>query len=114
MKRIYVAGPYTNNDLNIQENNIYKAECIGKKLASRKIQVYVPHVATRDWNNVADYTYFLNLHLSVLNHWATDILLLDGWKKSNGSFIEFKKAKDWNKVIWRQSQLEELVKEVGK
>ena len=98
--RIYIAGPYTNKDSYKQNNNIDIAEQVGKQFARHGLQVYVPHVATKNWDDVNNYNYFMDLHLGVLKDWATDIVMLDGWVDSKGSVIEFKEAHKLGKHIW--------------
>lgn len=109
-RRVYVAGKYTDDKLVDQLGNIAFAEGTGKILASYGIKTYVPHCATAMWDDVNDYDYFMDLHTSVLENWATDIYLLHNWKDSNGAKIEEELAKKLGINVW--DNLDDLIYDI--
>ena len=107
--RIYIAGPYTAKEPYQQNNNIEIAKQVGMKFMRAGIDVYIPHMATANLDFVAGYNYFMDLHLTFLKDWATDIIMIDGWEKSKGSVIEFNKADQWGKKIWYERQVDTAI-----
>ena len=108
--RIYVAGPYTHIDEQTQDIFIMRAEAIGKLIAKNNIKVYVPHIATGYWDDINSYKYFIDLHISILKDWATDLYLLQDWKTSNGAILEYYTALEEVKKIWFPNELERMIK----
>ena len=100
MIKVYVAGKYNDVSKKEIEKNIRKAETVAKKIASEGIFVYVPHMATAHWDNVNSYEYFTDLHMDFVKNWATDILVIEGWKNSKGTITEIRIAEEMGLNIW--------------
>ena len=97
---VYVSGKYTDDSLLGEIDNIAYAEGVGKILASYDINVYVPHMATCLWDDINNYRYFMNLHKSFLDSWATDIYMMSNYEDSNGALEELELAQKNGLNVW--------------
>jgi len=109
MPRIFISGKYTAGTEQEFEDNINLAKKVSKYMFMNGISNYTPHLSTYKFEDLNDYNFFVDHHLSFLKEWATDLYLLPNWEDSYGSKKELNRAVDWNKRIWRPNSLEELV-----
>lgn len=77
-RRIYVAGPYSNPDRATEWVNVARAAQVGAVLMKAGHLVHVPHAATQYWHKdeAIGYEQFMELDLSIIRLWATDLLYL--------------------------------------
>ena len=110
-ERIYIAGSYTaygadpHSALQITQHNIDKAIETANKLIEQGHYVFIPHLSHyvhTHYSCKKDYTsWYLELDMTFLEHWATAIYVLPNWENSYGTSMELKKAKELGlKIIW--------------
>lgn len=73
---LYIAGPFSAPTVEARERNMLLAAWVGLVCAQAGHLVHVPHVATSLWHGTLDYEYFMLLDLSIIDHWATALLLV--------------------------------------
>ena len=92
MKRhilIYVAGPYSSNNLTVRDNYIANAERVSARLWELGFAVLCPHLNSRNFERITKvgYNEFIEGYLTILRR--CDIaIFLPGWQKSAGCLRE--------------------------
>ena len=99
---IYLAAPYSSPDPNIREQRFNAACKYAAQLMMEGHNVFSPlshsHPISLHMDNSLDHDFWLKQDKSFLNWWAdiVFILMLPGWKKSEGIEIERKYALERN------------------
>ncbi len=100
--RIYIAGPYGNNDDIKKLRNVARARVAGAELYRRGHIPFIPHTMTQDFElQFPDIAYDVYIDTDIV--WlglCTGILMLKGWEKSNGSRIELTWAREHGKIVF--------------
>ena len=103
-ERIYIIGPYCpkrcslHDASRIAQKNVDNAIEIGNKFIEQGHYIFIPHLSHYVHTHHSckkDYDgWWYEEDLTFLEHWATAVYLIDGWKNSKGSKMEVKRAKE--------------------
>ena len=76
--KVYIAGPYTNDNPEVRKANIKKAQKIGQQFLEKGHHPYVPHTHTGYWKDL-DVTYedVMQFHFTFLDNWAEALFFID-------------------------------------
>ena len=88
---VYIAGPYSNNNPNIVDENIGRARQIAIALMDMGYGVIVPHLNTFKFENTCQnttYEDFQELYLRLMIRGSDAILFIPGWQDSKGCKME--------------------------
>jgi hypothetical protein len=88
---IYIAGPYSNDNPDLIDENIGKARQIAIILMDMGYGVIVPHLNTFKFeNNCKNTTYedFQELYLKLMIRSSDAVLFIPGWQDSKGCKME--------------------------
>ena len=91
MKLIYVAGPYTAEDMLERERNIFRARAAGVVLVQAGYYPVIPHSNTANMDEYADPAWWYAATLEVLRR-CDGVLLVEGWSTSEGAIVEAAEA----------------------
>jgi len=102
--RVYVAGPLSANTAEQLDKNIEVADEAAKALFLMGHWPFCPHTQSRTWHNdereeFHDYEMLVDHH--DIDGWLSicdAVLFLPGWKKSKGSVMEYRAAKEHGKM----------------
>lgn len=95
MRIVYIAGPYRGKTYNEIEANIRQAEAAAIVLWDAGFGAFCPHLNTAHFEvkSTALPEAYLQLDLRMLEA-CTDILMLPGWRDSEGSRRELHRARE--------------------
>ena len=105
MKLIYIAGPYTTEDIYNLRRNIMRAEKAGREVFKRGHIPVIPHSLGDALDTGKDFKHFRHqdwmhkLCLPLLSR-CDGILLIDGWQQSKGARMEFEHAQNNNMPVF--------------
>lgn len=116
-ERIYIAGPFSPFNsggkkvkCNVYDGvrelskNIDTAIKNGISVIDKGHYVYVPHLDHYIQTNHSSHTnygvWWYENDMTYIDHWATAILMGEGWKHSNGSIKEHERAKELGLKIY--------------
>lgn len=91
MRQIYVAGPFSSDDNWELANHVMHAKRIGFELAKLGASICVPHALGQDFDRTLTYEFWIAMTQHQLAT-SNAIMMLDGWKDSNGSRGELELA----------------------
>lgn len=93
MKIVYVAGPFTaRNNFDLNEN-ILRAERLGRIVAGFGAMPLIPHANTRHFVGLETPRFWYEGTLELLRR-SDAIALVDGWQRSTGAVAEHDEAQE--------------------
>jgi len=105
---VYVAGPYSNNDPLIVEENIQKHRDVAMWCIRHKIFYFCPVMNTVYFDDLEPKEFFLDMDIRIA--WTCDaLLLLPGWEQSEGATREYHFFARANKPIFYWPNEQELL-----
>ena len=106
MSIVYVAGKYRSRHWWGKLLNIWRAREAGKELVKQGYSVIVPHMNTAFMDAHQPDKFWLDASIEILSRLnpETDMLyMLKGWMTSEGSWMEWHKAKDMGlKIVYER------------
>jgi nucleoside 2-deoxyribosyltransferase len=92
----YVAGDYTAKTIEERNENIARADRVGRELLAKGYAVIVPHNMTRDWEFDERFTHddFMESDLALLERAHIMVLSTPDWTRSKGTCIEVDFARE--------------------
>ena len=88
---LYIAGPYSANELNTEHDHINRAEEVSIQLIRQGFHVITPHKNTQGYEKYEDdnitFETWIAMDLNILKR-CDGIYLMNGWDESKGATIE--------------------------
>jgi hypothetical protein len=104
MKIVYVAGPFRAATSWEIEQNIRRAEEVGHRVLLAGAFPLIPHANTRYFHGTAPAQVFLDGTMELLRR-SDAVVLIDGWRRSSGAWLEKEEADRLGLPIFREAEV---------
>ena len=108
---VFISGPFRSDEAGGRENNIWAARMVSLELWKRGIPNICPHLNSGTFYGEVDEELIRDGYCEMVKY-CTHVIMLNGWKESNGACGEFRMAKGCG--IPTYLTLEEFLNDAGK